>query len=151
MTLIGHSAGGVSTTLQFYSPKSLFYRAAAIGGTSILMRPQPIQFHDALYPAFLGALGIDASLPVEEKVRLLKAVPEEKWPTVPPNIPSRPVMDGSFIPEIPSFKGLQDSSHQEGKPSWLDSVLFTDCKDDVSPLKSWLTQGSYSSLRIWQP
>jgi hypothetical protein len=37
------------------------------------MGPQPIQFHDALYPAFLGALGIDASLPVEEKVRLLKA------------------------------------------------------------------------------
>jgi len=106
-----------------------------MAGTSILMGPQPIQFHDALYPAFLGALGIDVSLPVDEKVRLLKAIPEEKWPTVPPNLPSRPVMDGSFIPEIPSFKGLQDVSHTVGKPSWLESAVFTDCKDDVTFLK----------------
>jgi carboxylesterase type B len=131
VTLIGQSAGGVSTTLQFYSPRALFRRAAAIGGTSILMGPQPIQFHDMVYPAFLGALGIDPSLPVEEKVKLLMELPEETFAGLPPSLPNRPVWDGEFVKEIPSFKGLEDAKHKDGKPEWLESVMFADCEADV--------------------
>jgi len=131
VSLLGQSAGGVSTTLQFYSPKPLFRRAVAIGGTSLLMGPQPIQFHDSIYPMILKTLEIDSTLPAEEKLRLLKSIPEDKWASLPPSIPSRPVLDGSFIPEIPSFKGISDPTHTQGKPTWLESVIFTDCEADV--------------------
>ena len=130
----GESAGAVSTTLQFYSPQPLFRRAAAIGGTSILMGPQPIQFHDMVFPGFLAALRIDPSLPVEDQMRLLKEIPEGKFAELPPSLPNRPVLDGEFIREIPSFKGLESKGHEEGKPSWLESVMFTDCEADVLPL-----------------
>jgi hypothetical protein len=112
------------------------------------MGPQPIQFHDAVYPALLDILGIDKSLPAEEKVRLLKEIPEEKWITIPPTIPNRPVCDGTFIPEIPSFKGLSDPSHHQGKPSYLEAVIFTDCQSDVPPSSLQSTNsGPYS--RLW--
>lgn len=133
VTIIGQSAGGVSPTLQFYSPKPLFKRAAAVGGTRILMGPQPMQFRDTTYPAWLHALGIDPLLPIEQVVQLLKEIPEEKWIALPPTIPSRPVLDGQFIKEIPNLKGLVDPEHHEGKPCWLESVLFTDCEADVFP------------------
>ena len=97
------------------------------------MGPQPIHFHDAVYPALLGILGIDKSLPVEEKVRLLKEIPEEKGTTIPPTIPNRPVCDGTFIPEIPSFKRSSDPSHHQGIPSYLEASIFTDCQSDVTP------------------
>jgi carboxylesterase type B len=146
--VIGQSAGGVSTTLQFYSPKPLFRRAAAIGGTSILMGPQPIQFHDMFYPRLLSTLGIDASLNVEEKIQLLKAIPENVWSTLPPTIPSRPVLDGDFISEIPSFKTLLDPSHLEGKPSWLESVMLTESEADVASSLSPLIEGPYPPVWI---
>jgi carboxylesterase type B len=131
VTLMGQSAGGVSTSLQLYSPKPLFKRAALIGGTSLGMKPEGIEFHDKIYPVLLSALGIDLSLPVDEKVRLLKELPEEKWTNLPPIVPSRPVVDGEFLPETPSFKGLSDPSHHAGKPAWLESILLTDCEADV--------------------
>ena len=100
------------------------------------MGPQPIQFHDMFYPAFLSALNIDSTLPIEEKVRLLRELPEDVFAEVPPTIPNRPVLDGTFITEIPSFKGLERGEHREGKPEWLESVLFSDCEADVLPKQS---------------
>ena len=96
------------------------------------MGPQPIEFHNQFYPAFIEALGIDPSVPVQDKVRLLRELPEEAFADVPPSIPNRPVLDGTFIQEIPSFKGLEDADHREGKPKWLESVLFSDCEADVT-------------------
>ena len=100
------------------------------------MGPQPLPFHDTFYPAILSALDIDLTLPVEEKVRLLKELPEERFAEVPPTIPNRPVLDGAFIREIPSFKGLEKEEDREGKPVWLESVLFSDCEADVLPKPS---------------
>src|SRR5271156_5516620 len=117
---MGQSAGGVSTSLQLYSPKPLFKRAALIGGTSLGLSPEGIEFHDKIYPVLLSALGIDSSLPVTEKVRLLRELPEEKWNNLPPVVPSRPVVDGEFLPEAPTFNHLLDPCHHAGKPTWLE-------------------------------
>jgi hypothetical protein len=48
------------------------------------MGPQPLQFLDADYLRLLDILGIDQSLQVQEKVLLLKEIPEKMWSTVSP-------------------------------------------------------------------
>jgi carboxylesterase type B len=127
---MGQSAGAVSITLLLYSPGPLLQRAAVLGGTALGLLPEPIQFHDSIFPVILKALGIDPSLSAEEKIKRLKELPTDAF-TVQMNVPTRPLVDGTFLPECPTFRDLQDTSKTTGNPSWLKEILLTDCEADV--------------------
>jgi hypothetical protein len=49
----------------------------------------------------ITVLEIDAKLWTDAKIAALKSLTVEKLVIVPPFIPSRPALDGTFIPEIP--------------------------------------------------
>jgi hypothetical protein len=69
-------------------------------------------------------------LSAEEKIKRLKELPTDAF-AVQMNVPTRPLVDGTFLPECPTFRDLQDTSKTTGNPSWLKEILLTDCEADV--------------------
>ncbi|KAK5206760.1 hypothetical protein LTR41_007753 [Exophiala xenobiotica] len=135
ITVVGESAGAVSCTLHLQSQQPLFKQMMAMGGSSLLMKPLPVAVAEYAYSRVLGAVGIDISLSLEEKLKALFETPVETFlNNIGPDVPLLPVHDEEYIKYPSSFAQWAQPDLQAQIPGlrWCDCVMVGDCQFDAS-------------------
>jgi len=138
VTLMGESAGAVSTAVQLHSKQPLFKRAMLMSGSTLLMGPAPLDFAEASYQKALRALDLESLAPKE---RLEKLVGMDAYQLrdaltqqgVTQEV-SRPLVDGDLCPTSVNFKSVMDGSLELPGMQWCESLLLGDCAFDVGGL-----------------
>jgi carboxylesterase type B len=142
VTLMGESAGAVSTAVHLHSKQPLFKRAMLMSGSTLLMGPSPITVADGNYQRASNALGLDSLTP-DERVQKLVSMDGQQLRTtlvqhrVAPLV-SIPLVDGDMCPVEVDFKTVIDGSLSLLGRQWCESVLLGDCAFDVSDTTSQL-------------
>jgi carboxylesterase type B len=126
VTLMGESAGAVSTAVHLHSKQPLFKRAMWMSGSTLLMGPAPLEFGEASYQKAVGALDLESLTPKE---RLEKLVGMDAYQLV--QQVSRPLVDGDLCPTSVNFQGVMEGSLELAGKQWCESVLLGDCAFDV--------------------
>ncbi|KAK5320495.1 hypothetical protein LTR93_006707 [Exophiala xenobiotica] len=135
ITVVGESADAVSCTLHLQSQQPLFKQMMAMGGSSLLMKPLPVAVAEYAYSRVLGAVGIDISLSLEEKLKALLETPVETFlNNIGPDVPLLPVHDEEYIKYPSSFAQWAQPDLQAQIPGlrWCDCVMVGDCQFDAS-------------------
>jgi carboxylesterase type B len=135
ITLVGESAGAVSTAVHLHSEQPLFKRAMLMSGSTLLMGPAPITAAEGNYQAALEALGLD-SLTSQERLRKLVTMDAQQLRQtllehgVAPKV-SIPLVDGGLCPVGVDFKAVIEGSLDLPGRHWCEGVLLGDCQFDV--------------------
>ena len=136
ITLIGESAGAVSTAVHLHSEVPLFKRAILMSGSTLLMGPSPQERAETSYQKAIKALGLE-SLSSQERIEKLVSMDGQLLRTtllqhgVGPQV-SVPLIDGDICPVGVDFKSIMEGSlHLPGK-QWCQSIMMGECAFDVS-------------------
>ncbi|KAF7555081.1 hypothetical protein G7Z17_g2416 [Cylindrodendrum hubeiense] len=133
VTAIGHSAGSVSCTFHLESSKPLFQQLVSMSGTSLLMRPIPLQFADTMYKVVLERIQVDGSQSPTDQLKQLLLVPEELiMARVGPDVKLHPVIDGEVIQSELSCAQWDSADVSSLVPgtNWCRRLLIGDCQSD---------------------
>jgi hypothetical protein len=106
----------------------------AMGGSSLLMKPLPVAVAEYAYSRVLGAVSIDISLSLDEKLKALLETPAETFlNNIGPDVPLLPVHDEEYIKYPSSFAQWAQPDLQAQIPGlrWCDRVMVGDCQFDV--------------------
>ena len=138
VTLMGESAGAVSTAVHLHSKQPLFKRAMLMSGSTLLMGPSPPAMAEANYKKALRALDLESLTPKERLEKLVgmdayhlrdtlahKGVVQQV---------SMPLVDGDLCPTSVNFKAVLEGSLELPGKQWCDSLLLGDCAFDVGDL-----------------
>jgi carboxylesterase type B len=136
ITLMGESAGAVSTAVHLHSEQPLFKRAMLMSGSTLLKGPSPMAIADRNYQRASKVLGLDSLAPQERVHELVSMDGQQLRSTlfqhgVAPLI-SIPLVDGDLCPVGVDFKSVMDGSLSLPGRQWCGSVLLGDCAFDVS-------------------
>ncbi|KAK7543475.1 Alpha/Beta hydrolase protein, partial [Phyllosticta paracitricarpa] len=132
VTLIGQSAGAISTIYQLNSPEPLFKRAIPLGGSPLLLRPASPETAEASYRAVMAAFGLADLSPAERLDRLRKLPPVELLTKVPPSVMLGPVVDGETVREAHDFDHLKEQVERMPGAQWCRELLLGCCSLDCS-------------------
>lgn len=140
ITLMGESAGAVSTAVHLHSEQPLFKRAMLMSGSTLLKGPSPMVIADDNYRKASEVLGLDSLGPQERIQKLVSMDGQQLRLTlfdhgVAPLI-SIPLVDGDLCPVQVDFKSVMDGSLTLPGRQWCESVLIGDCAFDVSKASS---------------
>ena len=140
ITLMGESAGAVSTAVHLHSEQPLFKRAMLMSGSTLLMGPSPIAVADGNYQKASKVLGLD-SLELQERLQKLVSMDGQQlrstlFQTGVAPLVSIPLVDGDLCPVTVDFKSVMDGRLSLPGRQWCDSVMLGDCAFDVSKTKS---------------
>jgi carboxylesterase type B len=136
ITLMGESAGAVSTAVHLHSEQPLFKRAMLMSGSTLLKGPSPMAIADRNYQRASKVLGLDSLAPQGRVHELVSMDGQQLRSTlfqhgVAPLI-SIPLVDGDLCPVGVDFKSVMDGSLSLPGRQWCGSVLLGDCAFDVS-------------------
>lgn len=133
VTLMGQSAGAVSTAVHFHSEQPLFKRAMLMAGSTLLMGPAPESVAEANYQKAIKLLELEALSPKERVRSLLEMDGQNLRATLlQGGVTPLPVIDGEMCPVGVDFKSVMDGSINLSAKHWCDSLLIGDCAFDVS-------------------
>lgn len=117
-----------------HSSEPLFHQAILLGGSFLMMKPAEPRTAEFLYSAVTKHLGL-ADLTPEKRIGGLLTMPQERLVSeVTPEIISLcPMVDGDFIPYVPTFSKLQagDELSLPGK-HWCKRLFSIESQFDVS-------------------
>ena len=136
LTLMGESAGAVSTAVHLHSEQPLFKSAMLMSGSTLLMGPSPMAIADGNYQKASKTLGLD-SLTAKERIQKLVSMDGQHLRStlmqngVAPLV-SIPLVDEDLCPVEVDFKSVMNGSLSLPGRQWCDSVLLGDCAFDVS-------------------
>ncbi|KAJ5759489.1 hypothetical protein N7520_006645 [Penicillium odoratum] len=130
ITLVGHSAGGVSASLHLASEEPLFKRVACLSGQLLAVKPLPDQAHENIYAESLRILGLDNLAP-SERVSRMRALSADEVAKISA-FPSRPIVDGDICLEMPSVKAILDGIPTTLHRGWCQDLFIGDCQFDGS-------------------
>lgn len=136
VTLMGESAGAVSTAVHLHSELPLFKRAMLMSGSTLLKGPSPIAIADGNYQKAISALNLDSLTP-QERVKKLVSMDGQQLRSfllqqgVAPRV-SMPLVDGHICPVGIDFEAVMDGSLSLPGRQWCEGVLLGDCAFDVS-------------------
>lgn len=136
ITLMGESAGAVSTAVHLHSEFPLFKRAILMSGSTLLMGPSPQERAETAYQKAVEALNLE-SLSPEDRLQKLVSMDGQLLRTtllqhgVGPQV-SIPLIDGDLCPVGVDSKSVLDGSLNLPGKHWCDSVMLGDCAFDVS-------------------
>jgi carboxylesterase type B len=135
VTLMGESAGAVSTAVHLHSKQPLFKRAMLMSGSTLLMGPAPLEFAEASYQKALGALDLESLTPKERLEKLVSMDAYHLRDTLGESgvvqQVSRPLVDGDLCPTNVDFKAVMEGSLELPGKQWCESLLLGDCAFDV--------------------
>lgn len=136
VTLMGESAGAVSTAVHLNSEKPLFKRAMLMSGSTLLMGPSPMGRAEPSYMKAVKALGLD-SLSAQERIEKLVRMDGQRLRStlfqsgVAPQV-SIPLVDGDICPTTVDFKAIIEGTLKITGEEWCESLVLGDCAFDVS-------------------
>jgi carboxylesterase type B len=135
VTLMGESAGAVSTAVHLHSKQPLFKRAMLMSGSTLLMGPAPLEFAEASYQKALGALDLESLTPKKALEKLVSMDAYHLRDTLGESgvvqQVSRPLVDGDLCPTNVDFKAVMEGSLELPGKQWCESLLLGDCAFDV--------------------
>ncbi|KAK8164523.1 Alpha/Beta hydrolase protein [Phyllosticta citrichinensis] len=132
VTLMGQSAGAISTVYQLNSSEPLFKRAIPLGGSPLLLKPLSPEIAEANYRAVISAFGLADLPPAERLDRLRTLPPVELLTKVPPSVFLGPVVDGETVREAHDFDQLKEQVERMPGAQWCRELLLGCCSLDVS-------------------
>ncbi|KAK7540524.1 Alpha/Beta hydrolase protein, partial [Phyllosticta citribraziliensis] len=132
VTLMGQSAGAISTVYQLNSSEPLFKRAIPLGGSPLLMKSLSPEIAEANYRAVISAFGLADLPPAERLDRLRTLPPVELLTKVPPSVILGPVVDGESVREAHDFDQLKEQVERMPGAQWCREMLLGCCSLDVS-------------------
>lgn len=136
ITLMGESAGAVSTAVHLHSEQPLFKRAMLMSGSTLLTGPSPMAIANGNYQKATKVLGLDSLAPKERVQNLVSMNGQQLRSTLFENgvapLVSIPLVDGDLCPVEIDFKTVLDGSLSLPGRQWCESVLLGDCAFDVS-------------------
>lgn len=136
VTLMGESAGAVSTAVHLSSEKPLFKRAMLMSGSTLLMGPSPMGRAEPSYMKAVKALELD-SLSAQERIERLVSMDGHRLRStlfergVAPQV-SIPLVDGDICPTSVDFKAVMEGTLKIPGEQWCESLILGDCNFDVS-------------------
>jgi carboxylesterase type B len=138
VTLMGESAGAVSTAVHLHSKQPLFRRAMLMSGSTLLMGPAPLEFAEASYQQALSALDLESLTTKERLGKLVRMDPYHLRDALGKHgvvqQVSRPLVDGDLCPTSVDFKAVVEGSLELSGKKWCKSLLLGDCAFDVGKL-----------------
>lgn len=136
VTLMGESAGAVSTAVHLHSKQPLFKRAMLMSGSTLLMGPGPAEMGEANYKKALKALDLESLTPKERLEKLVGMDAYHLRDTLARHgvvqQVSMPLVDGDLCPTNVNFKAVMEGSLELPAKQWCESILLGDCAFDVS-------------------
>lgn len=132
VTLMGQSAGAISTIYQLNSSEPLFKRAIPLGGSPLLLKPLSPEIAEANYRTVISAFGLADLPPAERLDRLRKLPPVELLTKVPPSVLLGPVVDGEAVREAHDFDQLKEQVERMPGAQWCKEMLLGCCSLDIS-------------------
>lgn len=130
ITLVGHSAGGVSASLHLASEEPLFKRVACLSGQFLAVKPLPDPVHEHFYAESVRILGLDNLSPTE-RVSHIQGLNADEVAKISA-FPSRPIIDGNICLEMPSVKAVAGEIPTTLHRGWCQDLFIGDCQFDVS-------------------
>jgi carboxylesterase type B len=140
ITLMGESAGAVSTAVHLHSVQPLFRRAMLMSGSTLLERPAHMSSADMNYRKASEALGL-VSLTAQERLKKLVDMDGQQLSRIflerdiDPLV-TIPLLDGDICPVEVDFKSVIDGSLILPGKHWCEAVMLGDCAFDVSDTPS---------------
>lgn len=145
ITLMGESAGAVSTAFHLHSEQPLFKRAMLMSGSTLLMGPSPMAIADGNYQKASKVLGLDTLAPQARIQKLVSMDGQQLRSTLFKNgvapLVSIPLVDGDLCPVAVDFTSVMDGSLSLPGRQWCESVLLGDCAFDVSKTSTRVARG----------
>ncbi|KAJ5809224.1 uncharacterized protein N7503_001442 [Penicillium pulvis] len=130
ITLVGHSAGGVSASLHLASEEPLFKRVACLSGQFLAVKPLPDPVHEHFYAESVRILGLD-NLSPSERVSRIQGLNADEVAKISA-FPSRPIVDGDICLEMPSVKAVAGGIPTTLNQGWCQDLFIGDCQFDGS-------------------
>lgn len=136
ITLMGESAGAVSTAVHLHSEQPLFKRAMLMSGSTLLKGPAPLAVAEAVYEKVSKVLDLDSLTPQERVQKLVSMDGQQLRATLlqsgfAPQV-AMPLVDGDICPIGVDFKAVMDGTLDLPGRHWCEGVLLGDCAFDVS-------------------
>lgn len=142
ITLMGESAGAVSTAVHLHSEQPLFKRAILMSGSTLLKGPAPRAVADVVYRKVSKVLDLDSLTPQERVQKLVSMDGQQLRATLlqngfAPQV-AMPLVDGDICPVAVEFKAVMDGTLNLPGRHWCEGVLLGDCAFDVSSTPSMM-------------
>ncbi|KAJ5381525.1 uncharacterized protein N7496_003953 [Penicillium cataractarum] len=132
VTLVGHSAGGVSAALHLSSEEPLFKRVACLSGHFLAKKPLPSEVHEHIYNECLRILNLE-TLSASERVSRLLELGADDLENIS-RFPSSPIVDGEICSEMPSVHAISNTIPTSLHRGWCQDLFIGSCHFDGSIL-----------------
>ncbi|KAJ5005712.1 hypothetical protein K4K48_006096 [Colletotrichum sp. SAR 10_66] len=107
ITVIGESAGGISTSRLLYSNDDAPWQLAVLSGATPSLPPMEISAAEEAYRGALKSLGAEDLTPSQRVEALSRLSPEELLEKLDKSLQFLPVLDAATVPFVPTFKAVE--------------------------------------------
>ncbi|KAI8262058.1 Lipase 1 [Colletotrichum sp. SAR11_239] len=107
ITVIGESAGGISTSRLLYSNDDAPWQLAVLSGATPSLPPMEISAAEEAYRGALKSLGAGDLTPSQRVEALSRLSPEELLEKLDKSLQFLPVLDAATVPFVPTFKAVE--------------------------------------------
>ncbi|KAK3381026.1 Alpha/Beta hydrolase protein [Podospora didyma] len=137
VTVLGESAGAVSTGYLLLSDEKLAKRLVCLGGCPPLLGSVlPLEVADHAAQSAVAALGLKYASPSELVDRLLDVPVQDLFAKMSPAIPLLPTVDGDVISKQFSYHSFAEETTQMPGRQWIESILMVYSELDASIMGS---------------
>ncbi|KAI8299183.1 Lipase 1 [Colletotrichum sp. SAR11_59] len=107
ITVIGESAGGISTSRLLYSNDDAPSQLAVLSGAPPSLPPMDVSAAEEAYRGALKSLGAEDLTPSQRVEALSRLSPEELLEKLDKSLQFLPVLDAATVPLVPTFKAVE--------------------------------------------
>ncbi|KAH8817486.1 putative carboxylesterase [Xylogone sp. PMI_703] len=144
VTIMGESAGAISSMFHLSASQPLFRRVISMSGTPLMRKAMTQEEEEKSYNGVLSALKIKDE-GSEERIKTLLEVPFEKFLTIPRNVGWAWGIDGDFITEESTFSQLATLAENRSAAVSVmpaaqvaSDLILGDCQLDTSTVAIFL-------------
>jgi carboxylesterase type B len=135
ITVMGESAGAISSGYLLLSEEPLSRRLVCLGGCPPLMGSVlPMDAADQAAKSVSTILGLENTPPSELVERLLAVPVQDLFTKTTPAIPLLPTVDGDIIPRPFTYETFARETAQMPGRQWVESIFLVYSKLDVGSL-----------------
>ncbi|KAH0421745.1 hypothetical protein CcaCcLH18_13252 [Colletotrichum camelliae] len=131
ITVIGESAGGISTSRLLYSNDDAPSQMVVLSGSPPSLPPMELSAAEEAYRGALKSLGAEDLTPSQRVEALSRLSPEALLEKLDKNLQFLPVLDADTVPFVPTFKAVEaKTSISENTP--CKAIMVGYLPDDAS-------------------
>ncbi|RFU24125.1 hypothetical protein B7463_g12213, partial [Scytalidium lignicola] len=144
VTILGESAGAISSMIHLSASKPLFKRATCMSGTTLMRKPMTTEEEENSYNGVLDSLEIKGEN-AQEQVKALLEIPFDKFLGIPRDVGWAWCVDGDFVSETLTHAHLAELSGKTEEAisaipaaGSVKDLMLGDCQLDTSTVAMFL-------------